>query len=50
MIYYCQIGFLLFYLGLIKYNPFFIFIFCTSWIFYAYITNKINNYSIKHFI
>lgn len=41
--------FLLFYFGLIKYNPFFIFVLifivCTSWIFYAYITNKINNYN-----
>ena len=41
--------FLLFYFGLIKYNPFFIFVLifivCISWIFYAYITNKINNYN-----
>jgi len=45
------IWFLLFCFGLIKYNPFFIFILlfimCNSWILYAYYTNKLNNYNLN---
>lgn len=44
------IWFLLFCIGLIKYNPFFVFVIvfciCNSWIFYAYYTNKLNNYNL----